>query len=57
MSSLDYTIVAVYLALTLIFGLWSGRNIKNMREYAVGERNFTTTTLGPFALLLLEELQ
>ncbi|MCC2646694.1 MAG: sodium:solute symporter family protein [Rickettsiaceae bacterium] len=45
MSPLDYIIVSFYLALTLIIGLWAGRNIKNINDYAVGGRNFTTTTL------------
>jgi Na+/proline symporter len=45
MSTLDYIITLFYLALTLALGLWSGRNVKNMNDYAVGGRNFSTQAL------------
>ncbi|MCC2646453.1 MAG: sodium:solute symporter family protein [Rickettsiaceae bacterium] len=45
MSNIDYIIIIAYLLLTLVLGLWSGRNVKNIQDYAVGDRNFTTTTL------------
>jgi Na+/proline symporter len=45
MSYIDYFIIIAYLILTLIVGLWAGRNVKNMSDYAVGDRNFTTITL------------
>jgi Na+/proline symporter len=45
MSYIDYFIIIAYLILTLIVGLWAGRNVKNMTDYAIGDRNFSTTTL------------
>jgi Na+/proline symporter/signal transduction histidine kinase len=37
--------VIIALLLNLIFGLASGRGIKNIREYAIGNRNFSTATI------------
>ncbi|MDF2965051.1 MAG: sodium:solute symporter family protein [Rickettsiaceae bacterium] len=45
MSNLDLSLVSIYLALTLVSGLWFGRNVKNIKEYAIGGRNFSTTVL------------
>ncbi|MCC2646721.1 MAG: Na+/proline symporter/Histidine kinase/Response regualator receivor domain, partial [Rickettsiaceae bacterium] len=45
MSNIEFIMVFFYLALTLVLGLWSGRNVKNMTDYAIGGRNFSTTTL------------
>jgi Na+/proline symporter len=45
MNYIDYFIIITYLILTLLLGLWAGRNVKNIKDYAVGDRNFTTTTL------------
>lgn len=42
---LDLTIVVIYLLITLVVGLFYGRNVKNIKEYAIGKRNFTTLTL------------
>ncbi|MCC2646722.1 MAG: sodium:solute symporter family protein [Rickettsiaceae bacterium] len=45
MSNVEFIMVFFYLTLTLVLGLWSGRNVKNMTDYAVGGRNFSTQTL------------
>ena len=41
----DVIIVAVFLLTTLVVGIRKGRHINNIREFAVGNRDFTTTTL------------
>jgi len=43
--NIDSFIVLGYLLLTLIVGIYKGRNIKNIKEYAVGDYTFSTTTL------------
>lgn len=43
--NLDIAIVIVFLITNLAAGVYSGRGIKNITEYAVGNRNFATTTL------------
>ena len=41
----DVIIVAVFLLTTLAVGISKGRHINNIREFAVGNRDFTTTAL------------
>lgn len=41
----DIAVIAAFLLLNLIFGLASGRGIKNIREYAICNRNFSTATI------------
>ncbi len=41
----DIAVIIAFLILNLIFGLASGRGIKNIREYAIGNRNFSTATI------------
>ena len=41
----DYLIVYAFLLVTLVVGFWSGRGIKNIREYAIGNRKFGTAAL------------
>ncbi|MDR2416884.1 MAG: sodium:solute symporter family protein [Holosporales bacterium] len=41
---IDTIIVGLYLATTLIIGVWSGRKIDTFRSYAINDRN--TSTLG-----------
>lgn len=43
--SLDITIVLGFLLLNLIVGLHYGRNVNNITDYALGNRNFSTATL------------
>lgn len=43
--NLDMIIVVVFLAINLIAGLYSGRGIKTIKEYAIGTRNFNTATI------------
>lgn len=42
---IDQIIVGAYLAITLTIGLYVGRNVKNMREFAIGNRDFSTVVL------------
>ena len=37
--------VAIFLAVTLCLGIYRGRSVKTLREYAVGSQNFSTLTL------------
>jgi solute:Na+ symporter, SSS family len=43
--SIDYLIVYAFLLITLVIGLQAGRGIKDMREYAIGNRSFGTVAL------------
>ena len=43
--NIDSTIFIGFLVANLIFGLYSSRGIKNIKEYAVGDRNFSTATI------------
>ena len=43
--SLDHCIVYGFLFVTLVIGLWAGRNIKDIQEYAVANRAFSTGML------------
>ena len=43
--NVDIAIVVAFLALNLIAGVYSGRGIKTIREYAIGNRNFSTATI------------
>ncbi|MDG1436560.1 MAG: sodium:solute symporter family protein, partial [Rickettsiaceae bacterium] len=42
---IDIAIVVVFLMLNLGVGLYYGQGVKNIKEYALGGRNFTTGTL------------
>lgn len=42
---IDNTIFTLFLLANLVFGIASGRGIKTIKEYAVGERNFSTATI------------
>lgn len=43
--NIDIAIVAVFLFLNLSVGLYYGRGVTNIKEYALGDRNFTTAAL------------
>jgi Na+/proline symporter len=43
--SVDYFIIYAFLLITLIIGLRAGRGIKDIREYAIGNRSFGTVAL------------
>ena len=43
--NIDYLIVAIFLLLTLLIGLLTGRGIKDIREYAIANRMFGTGAL------------
>ena len=42
---IDIAIFIAFLIINLICGLFASRGIKNIREYAVGNRNFSTATI------------
>lgn len=44
-SNLDIIIVTGFLTVNLIVGLLSGRGIKNVQQYSLGNRNFSTATI------------
>ncbi len=44
-NNLDNTIVVIYLIITLIIGYTSGRKLKDLKEFAVYERNYPTIIL------------
>ncbi|WP_341761806.1 hypothetical protein [Candidatus Tisiphia endosymbiont of Thecophora atra] len=41
----DITIFAIFLVFNLAVGLFYSRGIKNINEYAIGNRNFSTSTI------------
>lgn len=43
--NIDIAIFAGFLLITLVFGLYHSRGIHDIKEYAVGNRNFSTATL------------
>jgi len=43
--TIDHVIFFVFLALTIWLGLRSSRGIKTIKEYALGDRNFSTATI------------
>ncbi|MEA0971357.1 Solute carrier and signal transduction histidine kinase domain protein [Candidatus Megaera venefica] len=43
--NIDSVIFIGFLAANLIVGLFYSRNVKNIREYAIGKRNFSSTTI------------
>lgn len=43
--NLDIAIVASFLIINLIVGIYYGRNIKTLKYYAIGDRNFSTTAI------------
>lgn len=42
---IDVAIVAIYLIVTLIVGIWVGRGVSTFKDYAVADRNFSTPLL------------
>lgn len=42
---IDVWIIIAFLGINLIAGLYSGRGIATIREYAIGNRNFSTATI------------
>ena len=44
-GNIDIIIVISFLVINLIVGLYSGRSIKTIKEYAIGNRNFSTATI------------
>ncbi len=41
----DIAIISLFLMINLVAGFYSGRGIKTIKEYAVGDRNFGTATI------------
>ncbi|NRB10044.1 MAG: sodium:solute symporter family protein [Rickettsiaceae bacterium] len=47
---IDTTTIVCFLIMNLVIGLYFGRGIKNIKEYALGGRNFSTVTLASTVL-------
>ena len=45
MSFIDSSIIAVYLVFIFVLGLWAGRYVKNIKEYAVAHRSYSAVVL------------
>lgn len=43
--SIDYLIVYAFLAITLFIGLWAGKGVKDIRDYAIANKSFGTGAL------------
>lgn len=43
--SIDHLIIGAFLLITLIIGLRAGRGIKDIREYAIANKQFGTVAL------------
>lgn len=43
--SIDIIIVGAFLLVNLVIGLCQGKGIKNIKEYAIGDRNFSTAAI------------
>jgi Na+/proline symporter len=43
--TLDILLFVVFLALNLIIGLWAGTKVKTIREFSIGNKDFSTGTL------------
>lgn len=43
--NVDIAIISLFLLVNLVTGFYSGRGIKTIKEYAVGDRNFRTATI------------
>ena len=43
--SIDVLIVIIFLIINLVVGLYYGRKVKTVKEYALGGRNFNTATI------------
>ncbi len=43
--SIDHLLVGAFLLITLIVGLWTGRGVKDIRDYALGKGTFKTFTM------------
>lgn len=44
-ENLDVIVIAAFLLGNLVLGMFSGRGIKNLKEYAVGNRDFSTAAI------------
>ena len=44
-ASVDTIIFLGFLVVNIVLGLTSSRGIKTIREYAIGDRNFSTATI------------
>lgn len=41
----DLSIIMAYLIFTLVVGIWFGQNVTTLKEYSIGNNNFSTTVL------------
>ncbi len=45
LPDVDITLISFFLSLTLGVGIYHGRRVKNLRDYALGGKNFSTSAL------------
>tara|TARA_A100000171_G_C2136053_1_gene150342 strand:+ start:1406 stop:4078 length:2673 start_codon:yes stop_codon:yes gene_type:complete len=45
MNTIDLAIIISYLLVTLLVGLYQGRKIRTMKDYAIADRNYTTPVM------------
>jgi SSS family solute:Na+ symporter len=45
MIMLDYAIIILYLSAVLLLGLWSGRGMKSLQDFAVSHRSYTSMVI------------
>ncbi|HCJ11664.1 MAG: hypothetical protein A2Y14_00180 [Verrucomicrobia bacterium GWF2_51_19] len=45
LTNIDILIVAAYLIITLIIGIWSARHTHSLREFSIADRNYPTAVL------------
>ncbi|KJV70713.1 putative membrane protein [Orientia tsutsugamushi str. UT76] len=43
--NIDLILVGLFLVANLAIGLWYGKEVKSVRDYALGGRNFSTSAL------------
>ena len=42
---IDIALVSIFLVITLVVGIYYGRQVKDLKDYALGGKNFSTSTL------------
>ena len=43
--NIDVIVFITFLFITLIIGIWNGRNINSIKQYALGDKKFSTGAL------------
>ena len=45
MNSIDLFIIIFYLLVIFLIGIWSGKNIKNIKEFAVSDKSYSASVI------------